>query len=104
MKSNKLKELLSRATKGPWGLSQRPAPIVSQGLHIKCSDGRSIAVLGYQSDECIANAALIALTPDLAAELIRCRELLAVVLSCVPRTIHCDGLDAAKTYLTETEG
>lgn len=52
-------------TPGPWALSERPLPIVSKGVHIKCSDGSSIAVLGYSSDQCKANAKLIATAPDL---------------------------------------
>ena len=68
---------MTRFTPGPWKTAER-AKGSNQGIVIRSvnhDDGGSIAIsLGYQSEECLANARLIAASPDLLDALISIKE------------------------------
>jgi hypothetical protein len=55
-------------TAGPWNCDETEKTFHTKGLNLRAPDGSSIAALfGSKSDECIANASLIAAAPDLLA-------------------------------------
>lgn len=87
MKTSEMKELIERATKGPWTKSFAGEPIEINGHEAHSCDRISAETwtglcFVFKSGDYIddeegkANAALIALAPDLAAEVIALRELL----------------------------
>lgn len=53
-------------TPGPWKVEGKEQPIISKGIHIVAPDGSTVTVnLGAKSEECLANAGLIAAAPEL---------------------------------------
>lgn len=127
MKTNELKALLERATKGPWYAKQTRGNNIYEHTVTNAPNGyleicqllpdpdtkRSDDI--GQATMITANADLIAIAPYLAAELIRCRELLAGMVAGafndeateLEHTLDCpvEGctLCEAKKYLQETE-
>jgi hypothetical protein len=80
MKTSELKELIERATKGKWEQSKKhPCRVFASGQTIYATHPENE---GTEREEEKANAALIALTPSLAAEVIALRELLVRFSGC----------------------
>lgn len=121
MRNSELKELLERATKGPWRAKQTRGNNIYEHTVTNAPTGYlEICQLSPDPDTkrsddikqatmITANADLIALTPTLAAELLRCRELLALVVAqgdtpCRSAYNLHEIRAMAKKYLTETEG
>ena len=113
--SEQLKELLERATKGPWEVheSQTNNGRLSLEVGTKHEGGAHWCVadmVAPQSTIAKHNAALIALTPDLAAEVLELRGLLeqavneSLGMTFAARRECLPFVHAARKHLAETEG
>ena len=104
--SDKLREMLAAATKGPWGLSgiaihgsEYPFPdICLMGEPAQCPGGTPSMLDNHK-----ANAAIIEYTPDLAAEVLRLREALAEIADASPLMASVTCRDIARAALEGSE-
>jgi hypothetical protein len=102
MKTSELKELIERATKGKWEQGKKhPCRVFASGQTIYATHPENE---GTEREEEKANAALIALTPSLAAEVIALRGLLVDMLEEHGRICDCSACKSAEEHLTDTEG
>jgi hypothetical protein len=89
-------------TPGPWHRDATEQTFHTKGLNLRAPDGSSIAALfGSKSDECIANANLIAAAPDLLEAL---EYLLPIAEKNVETSFGKDAIRIARSTIAKAKG
>lgn len=84
MKTDEIEKLLAEVTPGPWFYNDDPRDGMEWNIHIHHTDEDRICFMSNMGesrvDEVEANARLIAVAPDLAAEVVRLRKALEEIV------------------------